>query len=140
MPSNVTRALSTKHPRGVLKYCESINKWLQQYQLEHELDIISSHSNHRRVNSEHLRTMEQSLTQAKLQAERTIQNHSRHPWSPKLRQAQLQVYYYKSWLSQYRTGKDYTTQRSRLSINGVTLPNNKHETQVLLRLAQKQLR
>ena len=84
--------------------------------------------------------MEQSFTQAKLQAERAIQNHSRHPWSPKLRLAQLQVYYYKSWLSQYQTGKDYTIQRSRFSLTGVTLPNNKQETQVLLRQAQKHLR
>ena len=87
-----------------------------------------------------LKTLENSFAQARLAAERVLHKYSRHPWSPKMRQAQLQVLYYKLWLSQYKTGNDYTTQHNRLNLKDVHAPDSKQATQRLLRQAQNQLR
>ena len=140
IPSTATRSLSTKHPRGVVHYCKQLDQWLQHHQLDQELasgihpSITSSHF------QERLQKLEQSFTEARLQAERSLHKHSKHPWSPKLRQAQLKVLYYKLWLSQYRTGRDYTPHRARLPIAQLDRPQSQQETQQRLRQAQKQLR
>jgi len=87
-----------------------------------------------------LNSLEQSFTTAKLNAERSLHKYGRHPWSPTLRQAQLQVYFYKLWLSQFTTGNDYSNQRNKLQVTGIENPTTRTHTQTLLRQAQLNMR
>ena len=84
--------------------------------------------------------LEQQYTLARLQAEKSLQHHPQHPWSPKLRNAQLTVSYYKIWLSQFRNSLDLSSQRDRLSLQNMADPTSHTHAQHLLRKAQKQLR
>ena len=93
--SQVHRHLSSNHPRGVVRYTQQLESWLDNHPIEQELEELTQHST--KYSSTHLRntleTIDNSFAQARFQAEQGLHKYSRHPWPPKLKEAQLTVYY-----------------------------------------------
>ena len=99
------RELHSRDPRGIKQYCQTLSQWMQKNDILTTLQEYENmqHNNQplKQQHKDHLSMMENNFTSARLNAARQLNNRPRHPWSPKLRQAQLTVFYYKMWISQY---------------------------------------
>ena len=96
------RLLQSKQPRGYRKYCKTLETWLDQSTIESTLHKLSNQTGTiSDASKEKLQELEQEFTTARLMAERKIPQYGVLPWSPKLKKAQQQVFYYKLWMSQY---------------------------------------
>ena len=137
----VNRTLRTNHPRGYRTYCDHLIQWLKESQLEQRLQKISQ-TLHPLAEDQlmQLHALEEEFSTARLNAEKRISKQPHHPWSPKLKNAQLSVYYYKLWVSQFKTSHDYHQQRDRLSLPSTRTPTTHRQAQKFLREAQKHLK
>ena len=84
--------------------------------------------------------MENQFTSARLKAAQSLKQHHQHPWSPRLRQAQHRVFYYKTWVSQYKNLQNFALNRQKLQLTNQEDPKNLREARQLLRQAQQHLK
>ena len=108
----IHRSLRTNNPQGAKEYCQILEKWLKTSQLETKLSKLTTDQDTASSQTlSNLIHLEEEFTKIKQQAEQRLVKQYMHPWSPKLKQAQQTVYYYKLWLSEFRTGRRYHKQR-----------------------------
>jgi len=140
----IQRLLKSNNPRGIQQYGKFLTKWLDKSTIEQELQQAQDNAYRTNstttVSSERIQLLETQFTLARLKAEKTLQRTSRHPWSPRLRQAQMLVTYYKQWVSQYKTQRNLQTNRQRLQLENIPDPKNLTQAQHYLRQAQKTLK
>ena len=135
------RTLQTNNPKGYIQYCQQIEQWISSSQIELTLQQMTQDTSEITPQQiSRIIQLEKEFTDQKLQAEKRMIKKYTCPWSPTLKIAQLRVYYYKLWLSQYQTGKDYHKQRARLSLSSPKDPTTKQQAQTSLREAQKALK
>ena len=137
----IHRSLRTNNPRGYQEYCKYLEQWINTSQIETTLSNLSTTSvNDSSFSISQIIKLEEEFTKIRKKAENRLVKQYAHTWSPQLKQAQHQVYYYKLWLSEFRTGKRYDAQRDRLSIPSPTIPLNQRQAQKHLRQAQHSLK
>jgi len=135
------RALRTSHPRGYRAYSEYMIKWLEDSDIEERLNQLIHQQVHlKKNNTQQIISLEQEFTTARLKAESSIRRQTVHPWSPTLRNAHMYAYYYKLWLSQFKTKRSYQRQRDQLSISPQNIPHTQKQAQQYLREAQQSLK
>ena len=138
------RQLQSKHTWGVEKYCTGLEEWLDQSSIERDLEnIFHRYQNPQEDKStldQQAISLESQFTAARLSAERSLRRPYILPWSPKLKEAQMTVFYYKLWLSQYKTNVNFQSQRDKLQLHKITEPHTIKQAQQYLRQAQKHLK
>ena len=119
--TTTNRALTSTRPRGVIKYCQQLNNTSIESELAtvHQKEKTPILENDKQL----IIQLDQQFQDARLQAERGLHKYGRHPWSPKLRQAQLQVYCWKLWVSQYKTHHNHQDQRDKLQLPQQPIPH-----------------
>ena len=131
-PQITSRGLNSNQPQGILQYCKALKTWLNTSTIESELTKISQDSIEEMDNNtqEYLKHLDEQFTQARYSAEQGLHKYSSHPWSPQLKQAQLQVYYWKLWVSQSKTKKSFKDQRSKLQLESLPTPHTQRQAPV----------
>lgn len=139
------RGIKTNDPRAVKIYHAEMTKFLQESDFENRLQEVETKAQETTTRKAALRaldTPDKQLTTAKLAAEKECLKVQSHPWSPKLREAQRAVRYWKLWLSEIRLGKDLSMQRNRAQYKDANRLGSpmKPEVQKQLRQCQATLR
>jgi hypothetical protein len=110
-PSDITtstsRGIHSKDPRSVKKFQESMEKVLNESDIETKIAEIRAELNKPNIDMKNITTkledIDVQFTAFKLECERKSANNHRLPWSPKLRDANHTRMFWSLWLSQSRS-------------------------------------
>ena len=137
------RGIQSNDPRAVRKYRHSLEKKLDRSGLENEI-ADAQHSLQQFGYDETIATVLNSIDHKfatiRLEAERECAIVVSHPWSPKLREAQRNVQYWKLWLSELKLGKDFSAKRRSIKDSPAAVRPTLNTASRELRMAQRELR
>ena len=80
------RSFNSKSPRGAVKYCQQLQKWLDDNSIEQELQVLSQtpKSSFSTQDKENLKSIDNVFHNARHHAEQGLSKYRNHPWSPHL--------------------------------------------------------
>lgn len=141
--STDSRGITGKNPRAIQKYQAMIDKYLLQSDLEAKLTAFSQSSeNGITMTSEQiaeLQRLEAEFTKIRLAADTACKKLDNLPWSPELRNKYNAIRYWKLWLKEILTNRDYGVPRAKIIVGfpvPITCPSLP-EIQTALRSATK---
>jgi hypothetical protein len=117
------RGLTSNDPRAVRKYRAELEVFLKKSKIEQRTfdkirEIERSTKGMTPKLAAELNKLEAELTQGKLEAEKQCAKVRSVPWSPKLMEAQQRLRFWKYWLSEKKTEKDFTAARTKVWEDG----------------------
>jgi hypothetical protein len=117
------RGLASNDPRAVRKYRAELEKFLQKSKIEQRVyakikEIEGSPPGLTAKLANDLNELDDELTQGKLEAEKVCATVRSVPWSPTLMEAQQRLRFWKYWLSEKKTDKNFAEARAKVWPDG----------------------
>ena len=139
------RGIQSSDSINVEKFFTHLTKLWKEYDITNKLEQATKSTDNKQTLQLKLNEVDSAVTKAILTAEKKTKRRERPPWSPALKQASLQVRFYKLYLNQLQTTNNMSeaishTIASMDTNDPIHEPSTKEECQRYLRRAQKRLK
>ena len=137
------RGLNANNPIQVERFLDELQHYWKKYNIATRISQATKQPPNVTSLRSTVNSIDRDITKAMLRAEKKVRKSERPPWSPALKQASLQVKYYKLLRQQRLQKMDLSTaiQHTRQQLETTPEhPQTSQEYQTLLRKAQKALK
>ena len=120
MPSVTSRGISSKAPIAIQHYIQAMEAYFVQHWIAERAEHSYCDAMDGNPNIAQLNSIDRDISRACQLGEKKSRRTPTTPWSPALLQACRYVEYWKLWLSEHRTGRNYQPQRTTLVHAGMS--------------------